>query len=151
MTKDKYGCGMCINCYEDSNGYYCKFDKLRRNLRGGGPWCNFNPSKFEEIPAEDTPFIELERKIMDESERQIYKCLKCNGTKFRQLVKEEYYMTYDSVKHVVTEGFHGSVGSPWECEKCYTKILLKDLHGILIGVTLKLLEEEEKLKRSNGE
>lgn len=59
--KDKYGCAMCINCYIDQYGYYCGFDKKNRNLKGGGPGCNFVPSKFVEIPTEDYPFKEIQR------------------------------------------------------------------------------------------
>jgi len=54
---DKYGCAMCLDCYQ--NGiewtYYCKHDLKNRNLRDGGPMCNFDPSRFRESP-EGTPF-----------------------------------------------------------------------------------------------
>lgn len=71
------------------------------------------------------------------SEKKVYTCPDCGGTKFLQTVKEEYDKIYDSEEHVVERGCSISVGSIWTCTHCKTPIPLKLLHNLFMGVELK--------------
>lgn len=75
-----------------------------------------------------------------EEERQVYRCTVCNGTKFGQIVKDEYDKIYDSVEHVVTKHSTSGIGSEWRCVRCSEPIPLKLLVHIFSAVKLEGFE-----------
>jgi len=83
------------------------------------------------------------------SERKVYVCPVCGGTKFLQTVKEEYDKIYDSEEHIIERACGISVGSIWTCTYCKASISLKLLHNLFMGVEYKgfvLLDIAAKIK-----